>query len=188
MDKVNKQELRRLAEAATPGPWKECGHARGGCSCGMVWSRAADLPVAEAWRGDQEAPEPAEGAKANAAFIAAANPAAILSLLDELERAESDAERLRMQLAACGVVAMCNTAESAAKARDMHPDYMSASCQDVMRAVDTEMALREELEQYRKDAERLNWLTEKGKQEDPEQGDVRAYIDAAMAKEGGANG
>lgn len=95
MDKVNKQELRRLAEAATPGPWKECGHARGGCSCGMVWSRAADLPVAEAWRGDQEAPEPAEGSKANAAFIAAANPSAILSLLDELEQYRKDAERYR---------------------------------------------------------------------------------------------
>lgn len=54
-------------------------------------------------------------------------------------------ERLRMQLAACGVVALSNTPESAAKARDMHPDYMSASCQDVMRVVDSEMALRAEL-------------------------------------------
>lgn len=77
--------LRRVAEAATPGPWSECGHSRGGCSCGMVWSRAADLPVAEAWGGDEEAPEPSEGARANAAFIAAANPSNILSLLDELE-------------------------------------------------------------------------------------------------------
>lgn len=56
-----------------------------------------------------------------------------------------ECERLRMQLTACGVVAMSNTPESAAKARDMRPDYMSASCQDVMRAVDSEMALRAEL-------------------------------------------
>ena len=56
-----------------------------------------------------------------------------------------ECERLRMQLVACGVVALSNTPESAAKARDMHPDYMSASCQDVMRAVDSEMALRAEL-------------------------------------------
>lgn len=56
-----------------------------------------------------------------------------------------EVERMRMQLAACGVVALCNTPESAAKARDMHPDYMSASCQEVMRAVDSEMALRAEL-------------------------------------------
>lgn len=56
-----------------------------------------------------------------------------------------ECERLRMQLTACGVVALSNTPESAAKARDMHSDYMSASCQDVMRAVDSEMALRAEL-------------------------------------------
>lgn len=51
-------------------------------------------------------------------------------------------ERLQMQLAACGVVALANTPESAARARDMHPDYMSASCSDVMRAVDREMHQR----------------------------------------------
>lgn len=56
-----------------------------------------------------------------------------------------ECERLRMQLVACGVVALSNTPESGAKARDMHPDYMSTSCQDVMRAVDSEMALRAEL-------------------------------------------
>lgn len=60
------------------------------------------------------------------------------------EEAENVVERLRMQLVACGVVAMANTPESAARARDMHPDYMSASCQDVMRRVDSEMTLRAE--------------------------------------------
>jgi hypothetical protein len=64
---------------------------------------------------------------------------------NEVERLQAEIETLRMQLVACGVVAMSNTPESAAKARDMRPDYMSASCQDVMRAVDSEMALREEL-------------------------------------------
>lgn len=64
---------------------------------------------------------------------------------------EAENERLRMQLAACGVVALSNTPETAAAQRQMHPDYMSASCQDVMRAVDREMELRErvaELEQF----------------------------------------
>lgn len=92
---TDKLELRRLAEAATPGPWKACGSARGGCGCGMVWSHRADVPVAEAWRGDREAPEPSEGAKANAAFIAGANPAALLALLDELEACKADADRYR---------------------------------------------------------------------------------------------
>lgn len=74
--------------------------------------------------------------------------------MDERDRLRAEAELLRMQLAACGVVAMSNTPESAGWARDMHPDYMSASCQDVMRAVDREMALRAEVEALRKDAER----------------------------------
>ena len=55
-------------------------------------------------------------------------------------------ERLRMQLTACGVVAMANTPETAAKARNMHAEYKSASCADVARAVDREMTLRAELD------------------------------------------
>lgn len=56
--------------------------------------------------------------------------------------AVAENERLRQQLTACGVVAMANTSESAAQQRAMHPDYMSGSCQEVMAAVDREMALR----------------------------------------------
>lgn len=120
--------------------------------------------------------------------------------MDERDRLRAEAELLRMQLAACGVVAMSNTPESAGWARDMHPDYMSASCQDVMRAVDREMALRAEVEALRKDAERYRWLR------DPCSGAERvvlysrgdfgrglmshttldAAIDAALAGKGGA--
>ena len=57
-----------------------------------------------------------------------------------------EVERLHMQLAACGVVALANTIESAGEARQMHPDYMSASCSDVAGAVDREIALRAERE------------------------------------------
>ena len=69
--------------------------------------------------------------------------------LDALDKAnarnaelENELERERMRLAACGVVAMANTPATAAKARQMHPDYWSASCGDVARAVDEEMKLR----------------------------------------------
>lgn len=79
---------------------------------------------------------------------------------EEFDLAAGDVERLRMQLVACGVVALSNTPESAASARDMHPEYMSASCADVMRAVDREMALRAELEACRKDAERWRFARE----------------------------
>jgi len=60
----------------------------------------------------------------------------------EIERLRADLEREQLRLAACGVVALANTPESAAKARQMHDDYRSASCDDVVRAVDREMALR----------------------------------------------
>ena len=73
-------------------------------------------------------------------------------ILDLLEWATKDVlemrqqlETERMRLAACGVVALSNTPESAAKARDMLPDYRSASCDDVARAVDREMELRQQL-------------------------------------------
>jgi hypothetical protein len=49
-------ELRLLADAAMAGPWTACGNDRGGCSCGFVFSKPADTPVAKvtigAW-GDQ---------------------------------------------------------------------------------------------------------------------------------------
>lgn len=30
----------------TPGPWSACGEDRGGCVCGMVWSKSVDAVVA----------------------------------------------------------------------------------------------------------------------------------------------
>jgi hypothetical protein len=61
--------------------------------------------------------------------------AQLLSLKKELER-----ERLR--LAACGVVAMADTPESAASARDIDPSLQSASLDSVVRQVDALMEAR----------------------------------------------
>lgn len=66
----------------------------------------------------------------------------VLSERDSL-RAELETERMR--LVACSVIALANTPESAASARDMHPDYQSPYCDDVARAIDREIALRAEL-------------------------------------------
>ena len=65
----------------------------------------------------------------------------------ERQLAEKDAELKteRIRLAACGVVALANTPDSAAKAREMLPEYRSASCDGVARTVDREIALREQL-------------------------------------------
>lgn len=58
-------------------------------------------------------------------------------------------ETERMRLVACGVVASADTPESAATARDMHPDYRSAALDDVIRRVDECITLRATLKQAR---------------------------------------
>lgn len=45
------KEIDALYEKATKGPWRECGHDRGGCQCCKIWSEAADAPVAETTHG-----------------------------------------------------------------------------------------------------------------------------------------
>ena len=59
---------------------------------------------------------------------------------------EADLERERMRIAACGVVAGANTRDSAAKVRQISPEYRSALLDDVERAVDREIAERERRE------------------------------------------
>jgi hypothetical protein len=69
------QALIELSEKATAGPWRECGHDRGGCSCGLIWSLSEDLPVADASMSNDEETRQArtgsEQRKYNAEFIAA---------------------------------------------------------------------------------------------------------------------
>ena len=75
-------------------------------------------------------------------------PAAELDALrDSLASAERELETERMRLGACGVIALANTVESAKNARDMLPEYWSASAQDCASAVDREMEYRTRLAQ-----------------------------------------
>lgn len=69
----------------------------------------------------------------------------LLDAANELISLRQQLETERMRLAACGVVALSNTPESATKARDMAPEYWSASCADVAGLVDSEMNLRQQL-------------------------------------------
>ena len=78
------QELRRLAEAATVGIWKASGFDVNSKEHG--WATIANTELDY------------DGMAENAAYIAAANPAAILALLDRLEAAEKDAARWRYAL------------------------------------------------------------------------------------------
>lgn len=89
----DQEKMREAAKAATPGPWRECGHDRGGCPCAMIWATESDELVAVAWKGDDMVPAPAVAPNVNAAHIAAANPAAILALLDQVEALQADSDR-----------------------------------------------------------------------------------------------
>jgi hypothetical protein len=61
-----------------------------------------------------------------------------------MKAAEGEIERLRLQLAGCGVAALCNTRESAEKQRITKENpYWSASYGDVCDAVEREMNLRD---------------------------------------------
>ena len=99
---TNAQELEKLAKAATPGPWFQCGSPwfsdGSGVLAGSPDPHVGVLIVdTENWTGARE--EAADGyagqladPDADAAFIAAANPAAILSLLSDLRAAREQAK------------------------------------------------------------------------------------------------
>ena len=74
-------ELRRLAEAATPGPWEAFGAVDG--RRGERWlGVTTDMRAIESARaGDVFAAQ--DCTRQDALFIAAANPAAVLDLLDQ---------------------------------------------------------------------------------------------------------
>lgn len=71
------------------------------------------------------------------------------ALLAEVDRLRAELEVERLRLAACDVVAMADTPESAIKARQIKPDYRSAALTSVERRVDEVIALRAEIERLR---------------------------------------
>lgn len=88
---IDTKNLRKLAEAATPGPWVACGPSFGDALPRYLNEVAVDLngdddgmTVAEAVPGMEEE------SSADMAFIAAANPAVVLELLDRLDAAQAE--------------------------------------------------------------------------------------------------
>lgn len=77
MSKVDKQALRELAEKATPGAWGKDGVY----VCTTI--TAGETIYVQTWDAVAESHQ-----ESNAQFIAAANPAAILALLDEIKTLE----------------------------------------------------------------------------------------------------
>lgn len=86
-------ELRWLAEAATPGPWEAFGAVDG--RRGERWlGVTTDMRATESARaGDVFAAQ--NCTRQDALFIAAANPAAVLALLDERDALAAGVERVR---------------------------------------------------------------------------------------------
>ena len=89
------EHLRELAEKATPGPWHwtpDRGNERFASDCGPNLENSAEDLVLGAWGHDWWGITVDD---ADAAFIAAANPDAVLNLLEDLRltRQERDQEK-----------------------------------------------------------------------------------------------
>lgn len=127
-------KLKELAERATPGPWvstesAESDHERWVMTADQQWSICATHSGAEGADCEQD----------NAEFIAAANPAAVLALIAEVERL-----RTRLEIS------------------DKHP-YDGIYCRDeTIKGLDEKCdRLKAENEVLRKDAERYQALRQK---------------------------
>ena len=76
-------ELKKLADAATPGPW---GYS--GSYIAPLRTEEDGASYVEMWRPVAQANNPE-----NSKFIAAANPAVVLALIAEVEELRKDADR-----------------------------------------------------------------------------------------------
>lgn len=79
----------------------------------------------------------------------------VIAIAKERDRLKEQLELEQIRHSACGVIALSDTPESAAKARDMLPEYYSASAQDVARRVDECIQLRQQLQQAEAERDRL---------------------------------
>lgn len=78
------QELKKMAEAATPGPWFVAKHPNDDGTVDIETGRLSDWgPCYNCEYGTAD-------------FIAAANPETVLALITELEQCRKDAERYRL--------------------------------------------------------------------------------------------
>ena len=109
-------ELRRLAQAATPGPWINYGRQPN--FAGLPHSAVAAKTLLA--RVYSEAYGDVEQETANASFIAAANPAAISELLDRLEATEEDRSNFLVEMGK--LCAQCDALRLRIKAAEKERD------------------------------------------------------------------
>lgn len=125
MTAVDHAELKRLAEGATPGPWTTCVRMGG--------DAIVDAPSRPVARIDYRRDEASRYAEA--AFIAAANPAVVLALLSEIEglKAERDTARAGRSIIAGGSMDMAVMYASANERADAAEDALRTQAPDSWR-------------------------------------------------------
>lgn len=89
------KELKALAEKATPGPWVSFIRPSVQAVFGPDGVQPDSQGTVVNWPGFDSSDQTKMQRKANARYIAAANPAVILQLLAEVEALREDAERYR---------------------------------------------------------------------------------------------
>ncbi|MFG8158697.1 ead/Ea22-like family protein [Pseudomonas aeruginosa] len=145
-------ELRRLAEAATPGPW----------SCNRHWAivggptleftnGAAQQQIAmacwQSWMREEEL-------RNNAAFMAAANPKTILALLDEIDGMKASGWR-NHSVNYARAEKCPQTLETAQAAWDRDQELIEEQRQQIARDSQTINQLRQKLQSAEVDRDRL---------------------------------
>ena len=92
-NEINIEELERLAKAATPGPWKACGTVEqiGGDYKDIIPTSVSCMAYCYGGSADRAEDK-------DLIFIAAANPSAVISLIDRLKKAEAERDALAAEL------------------------------------------------------------------------------------------
>ena len=94
---IDLNELERLANAATPGPWIACGPSFGASSPKYLNDVVVDNPEDDENDGNQVCRPPVgleDAVSADMEFIGAANPAIMLELVRRLRAAEALQHRI----------------------------------------------------------------------------------------------
>ena len=92
-------ELKKLAEKATPGPWVPFCKTRVQAVFGPDGPQPDSKGTVVNWPGFDSSDATSSQRKANAKFIAAANPATVLSLIAALSAVTAERDRLREEMA-----------------------------------------------------------------------------------------
>ena len=137
---MDTKELRRLAQAATPGPWKNSrAFELGPISDADDQSYGIIIPIVDVY-GDNKA--------ADIAYIAAANPAAIIEILDRLEATEEDRSNFLVEMGK--LCAQCDALrlriEAVEKERDIDEERIVDLMANLNRVGHENEALRASLE------------------------------------------